>query len=169
MGYYDDVNRVFVKSITINALVLGGTVWGNRVLGVGAESGVAVFWFLLVVQVLANELWLYAAAVPALLAALFSRKQSEERSVKLVLKIVSFVLVAGPAALYAVLYLLRPLIGEWFLAELGVPLSGMMMLVSLLGQVLLFVLAWIAGLVPVCPSAAFNMLDNRLDRVDNCK
>lgn len=81
----------------------------------------------------------------------------------LVLKIVSFVLVAGPATLYAVLYLLRPLIGEWFLAELGVPLSGMMMLTSLLGQMVLFVLVWMAGLVPVCPSAAFNMLDNRLD------
>ncbi len=163
------MKQSFIKSIIANVLVLSGTVWGSRVFGVGAEYGVAVFWFLLVVQVLANELWLYAAAVPALLASFFSKKQSEERSVMLVLKIVSFVLVAAPAALYTVLYLLRPLIGEWFLAELGVPLSGMMMLFSLLGQVLLFVLAWIAGVVPVCPSAAFNMLDNHLDRLDNGK
>lgn len=152
-----------IKSLIANIVVLGGTVWGSRAFGVGAEYGAAVFWFLLVVQVLANELWLYATAVPALLAALFSRKRSEERSVLLVLKLTSFVLIVGPAALYTLLYLLRPLIGEWWLAELGVPISGTLMLASLLGQTFLFVLAWIIGLCPVCPSAAFNMLDNYLD------
>ncbi len=149
-----------IKSVIANVVVLAGTVLGSLTLGIDSENGIAVFWFLLIIQVLANELWLYVAAVPALFAALFSKKQSEERSVMLVLRIMSFVLVVGPLALYTVLYLLRPLIGEWFLAELGVPLSGTMMLTSLLGQMVLFVLVWIAGLVPVCPSAAFNMLDN---------
>lgn len=153
----------FAKSIVANIAVLGCTVWGSRVFGVGEEHSVSVFWFLMVVQVLANELWLYAAAVPALLTALFSKKRSEERAVLLVLKLTSFVLIAAPAALYAALYLLRPLIGEWCLAELGVPLSGTMMLISLLGQMFLFVFAWMVGLCPVCPSAAFNMLDNHLD------
>ncbi|MDO5470904.1 MAG: hypothetical protein Q4F38_06345 [Akkermansia sp.] len=152
------------KSLVANALVLGGVVWLSRLLGVGAEYGVAVFWFQLVMQVLFNELWLYAGAVPALLAVLFSRKHREEHSARLALRLVSVVLVVVPLFLYTVLYLLRPLMGEWVLAELGVPLCGMLLLASLAGQFVLFALVWLLGLVPVCPSALFNMLDDAIDK-----
>lgn len=152
------MKRVFAKSLVANAVVLGGVVCLSRMFGVSAEYTAAVFWFQLVVQLLANELWLYASILPAILAAFFCRQNAERASMRAV-RLAAFVLVVAPALLYALLYLLRPLIGEWVLAELGLPLSGMLMLASALGQVLLFVLVWLAGLVPTCPSQLFNMLD----------
>lgn len=157
------MKQAYTKSLVANAVVLGVVVWLSRLFGVPAEYTAAVFWFQLVVQVLANELWLYTGVLPALLAALFSSRKNEERSSLRAIRFVSFVLVLAPALLYAVLYMLRPLIGEWVLAELGLPLSGMQMLASLLGQGLLFLLVWPVGLVPVCPSALFHMLDQKLD------
>ena len=158
-----DMERAFYRSLVANAVVVGAVVGLSYVFGVSAEYMQAVFWFQLVVQTLSNELWLHAGTLPALLAALFSRGRDEERSVMRGLRFVSFVLLAVPALLYPVLYMLRPFVGEWVLAELGLPLSGMLLLASMLGQGALFILVWMAGLVPVCPSAIFNMLDSVAD------
>lgn len=157
------MEQAFFRSIVVNAVVIVGVMCLSYVFGVPAEYMQAVFWFQLVVQTLANELWLHAGTLPAIFAALFSSRKNEERSFMRALRLVSFMLVVVPALLYPVLYLLRPLVGEWVLAELGLPLSGMMMLASMLGQGALFVLVWLAGLVPVCPSAIFNMLDSAID------
>ena len=148
------------KSLVVNALVLGTVVGLGRLFGVPAEHQVAVFWFQLVIQVLMNELWLYSSSLPVLVATFFHRKaQAQERSALLAMKLFSFVLVVVPAVIYTVLYLLSPWIGEWVLAELEVPLCGALLLASLLGQGLLFVLVCLQSLVPVCPSALFQALD----------
>ncbi len=151
------------RSLVANAIVLGAVVGGSRLLGVPAEELKAVFWFQLVVQMLINELWLYSSALPVLIVTFFHRKEtSQERSALRAMKLISPVLVLVPALLYTVLYLLNPWIGEWVYAELGVPLCGALLLASLLGQGLLFVLALLLSLVPVCPSALFHALDDKL-------
>lgn len=151
------------RSLVANVLVLGAVVGGSRLFGVAAEDCWAVFWFQLVVQMLMNELWLYSSALPVLIVTFFHRKETaQERSALRAMKLISPVLVLVPALLYTVLYLLSPWMGEWVYAELGVPLCGALLLSSLLGQGLLFVLALLLSLVPVCPSALFHALDDKL-------
>ena len=151
------------RSLVVNAIVLSAVVGGSRVLGVPAEEQMAVFWFQLVVQMLMNELWLYSSTVPVLIVTFLHRKETtQERSALRAMKMISPVLVLVPALLYAVLYMLSPWIGEWVQAEVGVPLCGALLLASLLGQGVLFVLALLLSLIPVCPSALFQALDNKL-------
>lgn len=157
-----------IKSIVWNVAALVCVLSLACAGGVGGEQLAAVFWFQLVVQVLANELWLHGSALPMLLLGMFGmlRKRKEgdnERSLQRLLRLTSVILVAAPAVLYMVLALLQGLIGEWVLSEFGLVLSGALYMRSLAGLLLLWLVALVSGLLPLCPSLFFGVLDNEQD------
>ena len=154
------MEKTVKKSLVANAVVLGTVVLLGRLFGVSAEHQVAVFWFQLVMQMLMNELWLYSSVLPTLVATFLHRKEeAQERSALVVMKVFSPLLIVVPVVIYTILYLLKSWIGEWVLTELDMPLCGALLLASLMGQGLLFLLVVLLSLVPVCPSALFQALD----------
>lgn len=157
-----------IKSIVWNVAALGCVLGVSCIGGVGGEQLAAVFWFQLVVQVLANELWLHGSALPMLFLGLFGmlrkRKESDnERSMQRLLRLTSVILVAAPAVLFMVLALLQGVIGEWVLREFGLVLSGALYMRSLAGVLLLWLVALVSGLLPLCPSLFFGALDHEQD------
>lgn len=173
MAYTDRVlmKGTLIKSIVWNVAALACVVGLSCTGGEGCEQMAAVFWFQLVVQVLANELWLHSSALPMLLLGMFGmlrkRKESDnERSMQRLLRLTSVILVAAPAVLYMVLALLQGVIGEWVLREFGLVLSGALYMRSLAGLLLLWLVSLVSGLLPLGPSLFFGVLDSEQDFPD---